>query len=68
MYLKVVVVVLGAFVVQLVFIISKFVRKRIVGFFLPMFLEHWCCVSIVVRGVVGLSIWVILSFMCIGLR
>ena len=33
-----------------------------------MFLEHWCCVSIVMRGVVGLSIWVILRFMCIGLR
>ena len=33
----------------------------------PIFLEHWCCASIVVRGVVGLSIWVILRFMCIGL-
>jgi hypothetical protein len=34
----------------------------------PMFLEHWCCAPIVVRGVVGLSIRVILRFMCIGLR
>ena len=34
----------------------------------PMFLKHWCCAYVVVRGVVGLSIWVILRFMCIGLR
>ena len=33
-----------------------------------MSLEHWCCASIVVRGVVGLSIRVILRFICIGLR
>ncbi len=33
-----------------------------------MFLEHWCCASIAVRGVVGLSSWAILRFMCIGLR
>jgi hypothetical protein len=33
-----------------------------------MFLEDWCCAFVVGRGVVGLSIWVILRFMCIGFR
>ena len=33
-----------------------------------MFLEHWCCAYVVVSGVVGLSIWIILRFMCIALR
>ncbi len=41
MYLKVVVVVFGAFVITIVFFISDFVRQRVAGFFIvPMFLEH----------------------------
>ena len=61
MYLKVVVVVFGAFVIPLVFFISDFVRHRVAGFIIiaSMFLEHWCCASTVMRGVAGLSIWAI---------
>jgi hypothetical protein len=33
-----------------------------------MALEHLCCASVVARGVLGLSIWLILRFMFSGFK
>ena len=55
---------------KLLFALSLSLSDNVLMAFLiivHMFLENWWCASIAVRGVVGLSIWVILRFMCIGL-
>jgi hypothetical protein len=63
-------VVLGAFVVALIFLSPSFSNSVVLTFeiIVPMVLVHWRCAFVVVMGVEGLRIWFILWVMCSGLR